>query len=60
MTKKPDHTLDELTKAAISHAKTDAALTEQINSLIKERNAVRLARRSIEGKITTLRINSHT
>jgi predicted nucleic acid-binding Zn-ribbon protein len=62
MTQKPaakeEQTLESLEATAITLAKHENRLTADIDKLTEERTKLRKERRAIEGKITTININS--
>ena len=54
---KEQKTLAELEQDAITLAKADAKLTEQIDELTDTRTKIRKERRAVQGKIVTMQIN---
>jgi predicted nucleic acid-binding Zn-ribbon protein len=55
---KKEKTLAELEQDAITLAKQDKTLTDEIDALTETRTKVRKERRAVEGKITTMHINA--
>lgn len=55
---KKEPTKTELEAEAVKLALQDKTLTEQIDSATKVRNEVRRKRRAVEGRLTTININS--
>lgn len=56
--KKAEPTKAELEAEAVTLAEQDNTLTTQIDAATKARNLVRKQRRSVEGRLTTININS--